>query len=113
MTTVYIQRLCCIDGGRCVLSDAEIENVFNEEKTAWMITERLYQQYGIQKILDCAAENDVILLNLTKTVTPRERIVVRRSITIDGAPTPDANLTASQTDFTCPPGEGLFLIRYA
>ena len=113
MLAVYVKRPCCVDGGRCVLSDAEIEDVFNEEKTTWMITDRLYQQHGIQKILDCMADNDVISLNLTKTVAPTERIVVRRSVTIDGTLPSDANPSRTQTKFTCPPGKGLFLVRYA
>ena len=94
-----------------MLSDEEKVGI--EDSGTWRITDRVYQDHGIQRIVDCAEEGDVISFDSALRIRPYRRIVIRRNVTIDGGLSLDAARPPDRTVFTCPHGQGLFLIRQA
>ena len=82
--------------------------MYDSDRATWSVTEGIYSRYGLQSVIDCAKEGDVLSLKVSSSsapISPQEQIVVRRNLTIDGAEKP------SRTKLTCPAGKGLFRIE--
>ena len=100
----------CAESG-CELADAVKAELRVSENGTWHVTEELYGEHGIQKIVDCAEEGDVISLDPSLTIRPSSRIIIRRDVTILGGQRLDGRPPTKRTVFTCPPGQGLFLLK--
>ena len=102
---------CVCAESRCEIPDEVKEELRVDENGTWRVTEELYKEHGIQQIIDCAEEGDVISLDASLTIRPPSRIVARRNVTILGGRRLDGGLLTKRTIFNCPPGEGLFLLK--
>ena len=103
--------MCVCAESSCELTDEVKQELRVGESGAWHVTEELYEEHGIQQIVDCAEEGDVISLDASLTIRPSSRIVTRRDVTILGGQRLDGGPPTKQTIFNCPPGEGLFLLK--
>ncbi len=106
----HVIECVCAESG-CELTDEVKEELRVGENGMWRVTEDLYEEHGIQQIIDCAEEGDVISLDASLTIRPPSRIEARRNVTILGGRRLDGGLLTKRTIFNCPPGEGLFLLK--
>ena len=77
------------------------------------MTDETVNDPGIQAMVDCSREGDIISLQ-TRRIEPPSRIVIPRMVVFDGS----ASMADSDGSddlrpvITCPSGDGLFLIRF-
>ena len=81
----------------------------------WTLTEPLLGDRDIvQSVLNCADDGDVVRMPSAVLFRPRHRIVIRANVVIEAIPkesTDPLPRAARKAWLTCPPGEGLFLVR--
>ena len=75
----------------------------------WNVTDETVAEHGIQAIINCTEEGDIISFKTTRVVKPPSRIVIPRRLTIEGPA--DRSMDGQTATFTCPDGDGLFLLR--
>ena len=95
----------------CELTTEEIERIRRQDNETWHITERVSKEHGVQKIVDCAEDGDVLLIDVSLRIQPNHRIIIHRDLTIDRAPASSENVAVEgAVEFNCPPQEGLFFV---
>ena len=102
-------RLCA--DSRCKLPEDVKEELRVGEDRTWRITEALQEQHGIQQIIDCAEQGDVVSLDTSLAIRPSTRIVIQRDVTIVGGQRLGGRSPTKRTAFICPPDKGLFLLK--
>lgn len=66
----------------------------------------ILNDFDLQDVVDCANEGNTIALETTTKVQPHHRINITKALSIIGHAQEDQNAV----NFTCPYGEGVFLV---
>ena len=82
----------------CHLSAEIIDALFGE---VWNVTDAVVEEYGLQGIVNCTKQGDILSLQTSKTIQPDNRIVIPQSLSI---------FCNGKVSMTCPGDDGLFLI---
>jgi len=94
----------------------ELHGHYSSETATWNVTDEVLEKTALQSVIECAVDNDVILLsaNASERIFS-ERIVIDKSITITSAvrqPDGQTERNSPKYALTCPSGtEGFFVIR--
>lgn len=94
-----------LDDRQCNLSSNVIRRFYNESSQTWTVTNALLSEVdnNIQRIVDCAVQEDVIHIRANGTIQPRYTLTTRLPLTMRGD---------SDVRFTCPEQGAMLLLRY-
>lgn len=97
------------------------ERQLNPATRTWLIDNDALDDLGndLQALINCTQEGDMVLFNVSETITPASRIVIPWRLTISGAVENTAleagifPVAVKRVRFACPEGGiGVFLIKY-
>eukprot|EP00210_Caulerpa_lentillifera_P008825 g8421.t1 len=99
---------CCVAEYSCGLSLQEVDSYYNSLSNQWLLNDTVLEmlENDIQAIVECTAENDVVILETTNIVKPQRTITVYTNLTFIGRSASDFIQDRSETrtsmTFTCP-----------
>jgi len=98
--------VCFSDEVDCGLSSSELQRYFDDSSWQWLVTDEVLQELNedIQAVVNCTAENDVVVFQSARVIRPVTTIAVPWNLTLR------AN---SSVTFTCPRRGPLLVARYA
>lgn len=70
------------------------------------MTDDMLKEHDLQDVIDCAKDGNTISLETSKIIRPRDRIEIKKNLTIRGSVQGEENAT-----LTCPGNKSLFLFE--
>lgn len=93
--------------------------LLDKKSRTWTVNDNAWEEIGkdLQVIINCTKKGDVVLFNVTKSITPKKKIEIAWKITLSGllaaASVGDTIPEAEKKlKIKCPAKQGLFHIRY-
>lgn len=96
----------------CELSKSQMDKLYDKTSHQWTLSDSDIDELdkNIQAVINCSAEDDLILFNTKTTVRPKTSLLIPWSLTFDSKSVGE-DKSQTKVQFSCPESGDLFTIR--
>lgn len=92
-----------------------MSQIWEGSSGTWILDDDVLQSLGndLQRIVDCTQPGDTLLFDTRALISPAKKTIIPWNLTLSTLENDNRNISESskKTNFTCPPNDGVFLIR--